>query len=463
VSSDHAESVALWRFSLIAEAIGPRLTPAERGRLVRQVATRAHTRPDGTPCTVSRNTLDRWLRAYRERGLDGLRPGTRVDSGVVRRHPELFEEAAALRLEQPARSAAQIAAIIGARHGVHIAERTLREHLQRRGLQRAALTAEVRAFGRYEAARPNERWLTDVMVGPFVPHPQVAGSRRARGFLIVDDHSRLLVHGRWMADENARAGQAVLRAAIARRGVPEQLYCDCGSPFIAAPLARTCAVLGIRLIHSKPYSPEGRGKQERLHRVIRERFLLEAEAAGIPSFAVLNDRFQAWVEAVLNCRVHRETGQTPIARFLAGGAPRAADPSLLAEAFRWSVVRRVTRTATVSVAGNRYSVDPALIGRPVELRYDPEDLSRLDVFVDGRPMGAAVPLVIGRHTHPAVPQAARPPAEPTGIDYLGLVLDDHEQSTTSEIAYRDLTEPPAREDTAADLADAEPPTSEDLL
>jgi putative transposase len=440
VTPDHAESVALWRFSLIAEAIGPRLTPAERGLLVRQVAARAHTRPDGSPCRVSRNTLDRWLRGYREHGLDGLRPGTRADSGVVRRHPELFDEAAALRLEQPARSAAQIADIIAARHGLRIAERTLREHLQRRGLQRAALTTEVRAFGRYEAARPNERWITDVLVGPFVPHPQVAGSRRARLFLVVDDHSRLLVHGRWMADENARAGQTVLRAAIARRGVPDQLYCDNGSPYIAAPLARTCAVLGIRLIHSKPYSAEGRGKQERLNRVIRERFLLEAEAVGIPSFAVLNDRFCAWVETVLNCRIHRETQQTPIARFLAGGPPRAADPNVLAEAFRWSVLRRVTRTATVSVAGNSYSVDPALVGRPVELRYDPEDLSRLDVFVDGHPMGVAVPLVIGRHTHPAVPQAARPPAEPTGIDYLGLVLADHEQATTGEIAYRDLTD-----------------------
>jgi putative transposase len=370
---------------------------------------------------------------------------------VVRRHPELFREAAALRLERPARSAAQIVDILAARHGVRISERTLRERLQRQGLQRAALTAEARVFGRYEASRPNERWITDVLVGPFVPYPEVRGSRRARLFLIVDDHSRLLVHGRWMADENARAGQAVLRAAIARRGIPDQLYTDRGSPFIAAPLARTCAVLGIRLIHSQPYRPQGRGKQERLNRVIRDNFVLEAEAAGIESLDALNDRFLAWVETVLNCRVHRETEQTPIARFLAGGPPRAADPALLAEAFRWSALRSVTRTATVSLAGNRYSVDPALVRRRVELRYDPEDMATLDVFVEGRPAGAATPLVIGRHTHPAVPQAERPPARPTGIDYLGLVLADHEQATTGEIAYRDLPDP-----------DPDPTAEEDL-
>jgi putative transposase len=450
VTPDSAESVALWRFSLIAEAIGPHLSSAERGLLVRQVAARAHTRADGGPCTVSRNTLDRWLRAYREHGLDGLRPGTRADTGVVRRHPELFREAAALRLERPARSAAQIADILAARHGVRISERTLRERLQRQGLQRAALTAETRVFGRYEASRPNERWITDVLVGPFVPYPEVRGSRRARLFLVVDDHSRLLVHGRWMADENTRAGQVVLRAAIARRGIPDQLYTDRGSPFVAAPLARTCAVLGIRLIHSKPYRPQGRGKQERLNRVIRDNFVLEAEASGIESFDALNDRFLAWVETVLNCRVHRETEQTPIARFLAGGPPRAADPALLTEAFRWSALRSVTRTATVSLAGNRYVVDPALVRRRVELRYDPEDLATLDVFVEGRPAGVATPLVIGRHTHPAVPQAERPPVQPTGIDYLGLVLADHEQATTGEIAYRDLPDPDPDPDTTAE-------------
>src|SRR5207245_6408032 len=106
-------------------------------------------------------------------------------------------------------------------------------------------------------------------------------SVRGRLFRIVDEHSRLLVHGRFHAVENARAGQEVLRAAIVRRGLPEVLYADNGAPFNDAALSRTCAVLGIRLVHSQPYSPEGRGKQERLNRLIRERFIAEAEHAGV--------------------------------------------------------------------------------------------------------------------------------------------------------------------------------------
>jgi len=119
--------------------------------------------------------------------------------------------------------------------------------------------------------------------------------------------------------------------------------------------------------------------------------------------------------------VHAETGQAPIGRFEAGGPYRQADPALLAQAFRWSVTRKVTRTATFPVEGNAYAVDPALTGRRVELRYDPEDLTAIDVFLDGKPAGKAVPFITRRHVHRAVPQATRPEPAPTGIDYLGLV------------------------------------------
>lgn len=445
--ADPAETSALFRYAVIAEALNQRLGAKERGRLVREIAARVHTRPDGTPERVSRPTVDRWLRAYRKDGLKGLEPQRRSDQGAVRRHPELFVEAAALRRELPARSAAHIADILVARHGIQVAPRTIRDQLRRQGLERGALGAAPVVYGRYEAERPNERWIGDVLSGPFVPHPRVAASRKAKLFLLVDDHSRLLVHGRWMSDENTRAGQTVLRAAVTRRGLPDQLYLDNGAPFAAAALERTCAVLGIRLVHSRPYSPQGRGKQERLNRLIRERFLLEAEAAGIGDLEELNDRFTAWVETMCNTRLHAETGETPIARFLAGGPPRAADPALLQEAFRWSAQRVVTRTATVSLAGNRYEVDPGLVGKRVELRYDPENMASLSVYREGRLAGVATPFVLSHHVHPAVPQAARAEPQPTGIDYLGLVLTAHDAATTEQIAYRDWDalppEPPA--------------------
>jgi putative transposase len=439
MSTESAEATALFRYRVIAEATSPRLSPAERGRLVRELARQLHEHPDGSQREYSRGTLDRWIRAYREQGLGGLTPEPRSDLGEVRRHPELLNEACALRAELPTRSSAQIAAILFARHRIRVAERTISQHLRQRGLHRAALAGQPRVFGRFEASRPNEVWIGDVLVGPFVPHPRVSGSRRAYLFVLVDDYSRLLLHGRWVPDQNTRAGQDVLRAAIQYRGLPERLYVDNGAPYANAPLERSCAVLGIHLVHSRPYSPEGRGKQERLNRYIRERFLTEAEAHGITSFTELNDRFLAWAEQVCNTRQHAETRQTPIDRFTSQGPLQAVEPSLLREAFRWSVLRRVTSTASVSLAGNRYAVDPSLIGRRIELRFDPEDLTRLDVFWEGRPVGQAVPFIVGRHVHRQVPQAqppARPPA--TGVDYLGLVVAEHDRQVLGHIAYRDL-------------------------
>jgi putative transposase len=120
--------------------------------------------------------------------------------------------------------------------------------------------------------------------------------------------------------------------------------------------------------------------------------------------------FAAWADHVANRRVHAETGQRPIDRFEASGPRRQASPELLRDAFRWSVTRKVTWTATVPVEGNSYAVDPALTGRRIELHYDPEDLTRIDVYLDGKPAGAAVPFITRRHVHRAVPQAARQPA-----------------------------------------------------
>jgi putative transposase len=281
-------------------------------------------------------------------------------------------------------------------------------------------------------------------VGPFVPHPRVAGSRRARLFSLLDDFSRLIVHGRWGPEENTRAGQDVLRAAVCRRGVPEVLLVDNGAPFRARQLARTCAVLGTRLVYARPYHAETKGKLERFHRYLRERFLAEATAVGIRNFDELNDRWAAWSETVANHRTHAETGERPVDRFVDGHLPRVPDPATVFEAFRWAVSRRVTKTATVEFGGNRYGVDASLVGLWVELRFDPEDLTRIDVFIDGREAGAATPFVVRRHVHADLPQAQPPPAvgpAEAGIDYLGLVTAAHEEATVGQIAYRDIPLP----------------------
>jgi hypothetical protein len=105
----------------------------------------------------------------------------------------------------------------------------------------------------------------------------------------------------------------------------------------------------------------------------------------------------------------------------------------------------------VSLFGNRYQVDPALVGATVELVFDPFDLARIEVRYQQRPMGQAVPFQLGRHAHPAAtPDPAEPVApRPSGIDYLAMV----EQRTTAQqrrrIAYASLPELPSPDREAA--------------
>ena len=180
MARDPAEALALWRYHLIAEALDPRLSGRERGQMVRRLAADEQRTPAGELRGVSRNTLDRWIRRYRTEGLAGLRDQPRSDQGSARVNPALLDLAIRLRLEAPARSAAHISEIVFARHGVRIAERTLAEQLRRRGLTRGELLRDGRTFGRYEADAPDERWIGDVLVGPFVPHLRAPGSVRAR-------------------------------------------------------------------------------------------------------------------------------------------------------------------------------------------------------------------------------------------------------------------------------------------
>jgi putative transposase len=182
----------LFRYRIVGEATSARLDPAERGRIVRELARRVYEHPDGSQRQYTRGTLDRWIRAYREQGLSGLKPEPRSDLGTVRRHPELLDEVCALRAELPTRSAAQIPAILFARHRIRIAQRTIDQHLRQRGLHRAALGGLQRAFGRFQASRPNELWIGDVLVGPFVPYPRTSSSRRAYLFALLDDYSSLI-------------------------------------------------------------------------------------------------------------------------------------------------------------------------------------------------------------------------------------------------------------------------------
>jgi putative transposase len=465
--SERAERMALFRYSLIREPADPALPPRRRGALVRALAAREHTGPDGRPVRISRVTLDRWIRAYVVGGYAALLPAPRH---VVPRTPaDVLDLAAAIKAEEPERTAAQVAEVLRAGYGSAPSPRTLQRHFRRAGLATRGAEREL-GYGRFEAGRVNELWVGDHLHGP-----AVAG-RKSYLFALLDDHSRAVVGYRWAGAEDTVRMEAALRAALAARGVPDMLYLDNGAAFVGAQLLRTCAVLGIRLAHSRPGRPQGRGKIERFFRTVREQFLVELShhvgghgGPGACDLSELNRLFAAWVETVYHARVHSETGAAPLARLAAADPPRLPSPAELHEAFLWCAHRTVTKTATVTLHGNSYGVDAALVGRRVELQFDPFDLSRVHVSYQGRAMGDAVPAEIRRHAHPqARPEPAESSLPPTGIDYLALVEAAHATELARRIDYAALSgagpddgpddDPDADDDTAAGPASTEEPS-----
>ncbi|MBO0806071.1 MAG: DDE-type integrase/transposase/recombinase [Nocardiopsaceae bacterium] len=223
---------------------------------------------------------------------------------------------------------------------------------------------------------------------------------------------------------------------------------DNGSAFVDAWLLRACARLGIKLVHSTPGRPQGRGKIERFFRTVRTQFLAEftgERAAQVPGLAELNRLFAAWTETVYHVREHSETGQAPLARWEAGGPFPVAAPGDLADAFRWAEWRTVTKVATVSLHGNKYQVDPALTGRRVELVFDPFDLAVLQVRSGGRDAGTATPHHITRHSHPKArpeePGSGDDVPRATGIDYLSLLGEQHDRQSGDRVNYAALAGP----------------------
>ncbi|MFH5232883.1 DDE-type integrase/transposase/recombinase [Antrihabitans spumae] len=439
---ERAQAVGLFRYQLICPALDSGLSTKARGRLVREIAGRHHTDPFGTAVKYSRDTLDRWIRRYRAGGFEELVPSTRASS--PRTDTVTLDLAAALKRENPARTAAQVQRILRASAGWSPSESTLLRHFHRLELIGPAAGDTPVVFGRFEAENPNDRWTGDALHGPRI------GGRKTYLFAFLDDHSRLVTGYRFgFSEDTVRLGVA-LEPALAARGVPASVYVDNGSCFVDAWLLRACAKLGVRLVHSTPHRPQGRGKIERFFRTVREQFLVEVAdttadeltAAGTDhrtALLELNRLLTGWIETGYHRRTHSETGQSPLDRWDAGWVRCNQTPAMptapdLSEAFLWSEYRTVTKTATVSLHGNTFQVDAGLVGRKVELVFSPFDLETVEVRYQGKSHGTALPHTITRHVHPKaraeIPDQPMPAA--TGIDYLTLTAQTHHEQVRAD-------------------------------
>ena len=176
----------------------------------------------------------------------------------------------------------------------------------------------------------------------------------------------------------------------------------------------------------------------------------------------LNESLWAWLECVYHQHEHSETKQTPLARYTTGlEHVRHADPETVRRAFLWREKRKVRKDATLSLQGNRYQVEPHLAGRTLELRFDPFDLSQIELYLDGTGLGLATVIVQNRQRHLAVERLATEPPDPpqpkSSLDYLAALREEYRAQQQRELGRLQFTQLPLPElDSSADLTAGAP-------
>jgi transposase InsO family protein len=438
---DIRTKTALFRHSLIGS-----LTDLEHGELKRELhrlSRRTHEFPSGRRGKVGESTLKRWLKAFREGGFSALMPALRRDYGASRKIPEEWvKKAIALRKEVPSRTARVLVDILKRLEGCpKMSPKTLDTVLRRRGWTRRLAGKKPKKIRiRWTARHVNDLLQGDATPGLWLPDPKNPGkSRQTQLFLWIDDVSRLVPHAEFFFDAKLPRMERTLKLAICRRGVPNRIYTDNGNVYRAGQFKAALAEVGIDPRHSECYSPEGRGKIERMFGVLQDNFYPEAQKeideGQITSLSLLNESLWAWLERVYHQWHHSEINTTPLEAYRAGlDHVRQADPLQVARAFLWRYTRTVSRNGFISLLRNSYSVDPAWAGQKIELRLDPYDLSRVDVYQDRRPVARAQVRELKKaHILEMVRLAPPPAVEPSGVNYLGMLRQEHRQQLIREI------------------------------
>jgi putative transposase len=382
-------------------------------------------------------TLRRWVHRYTTEGLAGLVRQRRSDRGGRRRLPaELQQCLEGLALQTPPLSIAAIHRKIcelaqqqeltpPSYSLVYAVVRQLPSALTTLAHQGAkAYHQRFDLLYRREAEAPNTIWQADhCLLDLLLVHE---GQTPARPWLtvILDDYSRA-VAGYFLTFDAPSALQTslALRQAIWRKdeprwqicGIPQILYTDGGSDFTSQHLEHVCVDLHMRLTHSIPGQPRGRGRIERFFKTVQQMLLCElpgyappqGPVRGVPQLTLgdLDGRFRTFLLDVYHARPHSETQIPPQQRWAAGGfLPQMPDSLEQLDLLLLTVAKpRTVRRDGIRFLGQRY-LDPTLaayVGESVVLRYDPRDVAEVRVFYRDRFLcraicqelaGAVVPL-----------------------------------------------------------------------
>ncbi|MBI2392032.1 MAG: DDE-type integrase/transposase/recombinase [Deltaproteobacteria bacterium] len=440
-------AIALFRFGVLGALVSARLEHGDRAELFAAAAKRDYVTPDGRVVRISARTIETWYYSHRRGGLAALMPRGREDSGTSRSMPDAVRDLVLrAKREKPRRSIRRIIRMLERAKVVAPGE------LSRSSVHRLLAGAGISSRpsrrddedGEPIGTRVERRSFLAEHVGDLWVGDALHVHRRVRfpdGFIgkayllsQIDSASRYLSHSYISRHEQDVDQEHGLRQALLKYGKPRTYYVDRGPAYTADSLAAICAELSIRLLHTARRDAEAKGVIERWHRTWREEVEDELPREVIALEDLTAVHF-AWLAREYHERAHETTGVAPRERFLSEVHELRAAPSpdALAEIFLHRETRTVRKDGTVRWGGAYLEVRADLVGKKVELRFDPRDEAvRPKVYVGNAFVCDTVPLDRVANMHRARRRVTGEPApqvEPTGIEPLAQMVDEHAQAT----------------------------------
>ncbi|CAO0822241.1 hypothetical protein DFAR_2910015 [Desulfarculales bacterium] len=147
---------------------------------------------------------------------------------------------------------------------------------------------------RFEVELPNDICQDDAMHGPML----LVDDKRRKTYLFafIDDMSRLSVHAEGYLSEGLAHLPTGLAPGPAQTGaITQALPRQRPSPFRSHHLEEITASLGITMVHSPPYVPQGRGKLEKFFRTVRSQVFPGFKGNTLRD---INEALECWIRDV---------------------------------------------------------------------------------------------------------------------------------------------------------------------
>ena len=424
---------AAWRYQVIAPLLDGTRSRAEVRRIRRELLSMPQPHPWRGAVKLTERTLRRWCRSFRTHRLNGLTLSQRKDAGACRKLPEGALDLSKALIDEDARRTptrlVELLELARPEWKGKIRRSTLDRHLRSLGYAFSGGDVQADAYRSFEAAEPGQMWQGDICHGPLV----LDGNKTVVAKIVcwLDDCSRYIVHIEAFPNEKLPAVEAALTRAILKYGLPSRILVDNGKVYSGKSFTLACSQLGIHKIHSAPYHPQSKGKQERVFRTLRDQLLNEVENVDPLPLGKFNKLLTAWADSYHDTK-HSETKMTPRERF----RQRAYRPAILEsleEAFLQWEVRKVSSQGKVEFGGQKYFVDLSLAYQKVIVRYNPFDLSKIVIWRDGRKLADATPDALIQRS---LPRKARPGElrqSELALQYLESFVDAHDERLEREI------------------------------